>query len=138
MDKEQYYKYMFLSAFIYNIIAGLLFGILPIFTDSFLPFFGIENPPSLIFVHLVVLCVCTFAVLYYQAARNLSKSRNIARVAGVAKILFFLIIFIYFLLDRFTSVSGCNWIAVLLLSVDGIQGLMFLEFYYRYDKFEQE
>ena len=137
MEKERYYKYMFLSAFMYNIIAGLLFGILPIFTDGFLPFFGIENPPSLIFVHLVVLCVCSFAVLYYQAAWKLSKSRNIARVAGVAKILFFLIIFSYFLLARYTSVSGCNWIAVLLLSVDGIQGVLFLEFYNRYDKFKQ-
>ena len=136
MEKEPYYKYMFLSAFLYNTSAGLLFGILPIFTPSFLPFFGIENPPSLLFLHLVVLCVCTFAVLYYQAAGNLSKSKNIARVAGLAKILFFLIIFVYFLLARYTSVSGCNWIAVLLLSVDGVQGVMFLEFYHRYDKFE--
>lgn len=137
MDKIDYYKYMFLSAFLYNIVAGLTFGIMPIFYDSFLPFFGIENPPSLMFVHLVVLCVCTFAVLYYQSAMNLSRSQNIAIVAGVAKILFFLIIFTYYLLAQTSSISGCNWIAVLLMSVDGIQGVMFLEFYLRYDKFDQ-
>ena len=136
MEKENYYRYMFLSAFLYNVIAGLIFGILPIFSERFLPFFGIENPPSLLFLHLVVLCVCAFAALYYHAASNLSKSKNIAKVAGVAKILFFLIIFTYFLLAQYTSISGCNWIMVLLLSVDGVQGVMFLEFYSRYDKFE--
>jgi len=128
---------MFLSAFLFNLSAGLLFGILPIFFDSFLPFFGIENPPSLIFLHLVVLCVCSFSVLYYQAAKNLQKSKNVAKVAGIAKIMFFLIIFIYYLLAQTTLINGCNWIAALLMSVDGIQGVMFLEFYLRYDKFEQ-
>ena len=137
MKKEKYYKYMFLSGFLFNLGAGLTLGILPIFYDNFLPFFGIENPPSLIFLHLVVLGVCTFSMLYYHAAKNLNKSKIIAKVGGIAKILFFLIIFTYYLLAQLTSVSGCNWIAALLISIDGIQGLMYLEFYLRYDKFDQ-
>ena len=135
MDKEKYYKYMFLSGVLYNLGAGLLFGLLPIFVDGFLPFFGIENPPSLIFVHLVILLVYCFALLYFLAMKDLSKAKNTALVGGIGKILFFLVVFIYFILDLTTTISGCNWIMVLLLSVDFIQGSMYLEFYFRYDKF---
>jgi hypothetical protein len=111
--------------------------VFPIFFDGFLPFFGIENPPSLIFLHLVVLCVWTFAILYFLASKNLPKAKILALVASIAKILFFLIIFIYFLLNLTLSISVCNWIAALLLSVDGIQGAMYLDFYRNYQNFEK-
>jgi len=136
MDKEKYYKYMFLSAFIFNFVSGLLFAVLPIFVEGFLPFLGIENPPSMFFLHLVVLCVWSFAIFYLLAMNNLPKAKILSLVAGIAKILFFLIVFIYFILDVTAVASGCNWIAVLLMSIDGIQGVMYLEFYFRYDKFE--
>jgi len=135
MDKEKYYKYMFLSGVLYNLGAGLLFGLLPIFIDGFLPFFGIENPPSLIFLHLLIVLVYGFALFYFLAMKDLSKAKNTALTGGLFKILFFLVVLIYFILDLVAGISGCNWIMVLIISVDFIQGSMYLEFYFRYDKF---
>lgn len=135
MDKEKYYKYMFLSGVLYNLGAGLLFGIIPIFVDGFLPFFGIENPPSLIFLHLLIVLVYGYALAYFIAMRNLSRAKNTALVGGIFKIAFFLMVLLYFILDLTTAVSGCNWIMVLIISVDAIQGSMYLEFYFNYDRF---
>ena len=136
MNKEKYYKYMFLSGVLYNLGAGVLFGLLPIFIDGFLPFFGIENPPSLVFLHLVIVLVYGYALAYFLAMRDLPKAKNTALVGGIFKIMFFLMTLLYFILDLTTSVSGCNWIMVLVISVDAIQGSMFLEFFFKYDKFE--
>ena len=136
MDKEKYYKYMFLSGVLYNLGAGLLFGLLPIFIEGFLPAFGIENPPSLIFLHLIIVLVYGYALAYFIAMKNLPKARSTALVGGIFKIAFFLAAVIYFILDLTTTISGCGWPMVLILAPDLIQGSMFLEFYFRYDKFE--
>lgn len=136
MDKEKYYKYMFLSGVLYNLGAGLLFGLLPIFVAGFLPAFGIENPPSLIFLHLVVVLVFGLAIAYFLAMKDLSKARSLALVGGISKILFFLTAVVYFILALTTSISGCSWAMVLILVPDLIQGSMFLEFFFKYDKFE--
>jgi hypothetical protein len=134
MNKEKYYKYMFLSGVLYNIGAGLLFGLLPIFVDGFLPFFGIENPPSFIFLHLMLLLVFGYAIAYFIAMKNLPNARNTALVGGIAKLAFFLLAVIYFILALTTSISGCNWVMILILTPDLIQGSMFLEFYFNYAK----
>jgi hypothetical protein len=134
MNKEKYYKYMFLSGVLYNIGAGLLFGLLPIFVDGFLPFFGIENPPSFIFLHLMLLLVFGYAIAYFIAMKNLPNARNAALVGGIAKLAFFLLAVIYFILALTTSISGCNWVMILILTPDLIQGSMFLEFYFNYAK----
>ncbi len=136
MNKEKYYKYMFFSGVIYNLGAGLLFALLPIFVDGFLPFFGIENPPSFIFIHLMILLVYGYALAYYIAMKDLPNARSTALVGGIFKILFFLTGVIYFILSLVTPVSGCNWIMVLILTPDLIQGIMFLEFYFNYTKLE--
>lgn len=136
MDKEKYYKYMFLSGVLYNLGAGLLFGLLPIFVEGFLPAFGIENPPSLIFLHLMILLVYGYALAYFLAMKDLPKARNTALVGGLFKILFFLTAVIYFILALATPISGCGWAMVLILVPDLIQGSMFLEFFFKYNKFE--
>ena len=136
MDKEKYYKYLFLSGVLYNLGAGLLFGLLPIFLTGFLPAFGIENPPSLIFLHLTIVLVYGYALAYFLAMKNLPKAKNIALVGGLFKIFFFLGAVIYFILDITAVTSGCGWPMVLILVPDLVQGSMFLEFYFRYDKFE--
>lgn len=134
MNREKFFKGVFLSAFLYNLGTGLVFALLPVFVDGFLPFLGIVNPPSLLFLHLIVLCVWSFAFLYFWAARNLPKAQAISLISGVAKVFFFLVVFAYFILDATTPVSGCNWIAVLVMSIDGIQGVLFLRFYSRFDE----
>ena len=136
MDKEKYYKYMFLSGVLYNLGAGLLFGLLPIFIAGFLPAFGIVNPPSLVFLHLIIVLVWGLALAYFLAMKNLPRAKSLALVGGVSKLLFFLTALIYFILDLTTSISGCGWPMVLILVPDLIQGSMYLEFYFRYDKFE--
>ncbi|MCE7748565.1 MAG: hypothetical protein GPJ51_09200 [Candidatus Heimdallarchaeota archaeon] len=136
MDKEKYYKYMFLSGVLYNLGAGLLFGLLPIFIAGFLPAFGIENPPSLIFLHLVIVLVFGLAIAYFLAMKDLPKARSLALVGGISKILFFLTAVIYFILALTTPISGCSWAMVLILVPDLIQGSMFLEFFFKYDKFK--
>ncbi|MHA1198389.1 MAG: hypothetical protein ACTSQF_03460 [Candidatus Heimdallarchaeaceae archaeon] len=136
MDKERYYKYMFFSGVLYNLGAGALFGVLPIFIAGFLPFFGIEHPSSFVFLHLVILLVWGLAFSYFLAMKDLPKAKNAALVGGITKILAFLLALIYLILDLTTSVSGCNWIMVLVMAPDLIQGSMFLEFYFKYDKFE--
>lgn len=127
---------MFLSGVLYNLGAGLLFGLLPIFVAGFLPAFGIENPPSLIFLHLVIVLVFGLALAYFLAMKDLPKARNLALVGGISKILFFLTAVIYFILALVTPISGCSWAMVLILVPDLIQGSMFLEFFFKYDKFE--
>ena len=134
MDKEKYYRIMFLSGVLYNFGAGLIMGVIPIFVEGFLPFFGVENPPSLIFLHLLLLLVFGFGFAYYLAMRDLANAKNLALVGGVTKILFFLGTLVYFILALTTDVSGCNWLMVLLISPDLIQGSMFLEFVVNYQK----
>ena len=127
---------MFLSGVLYNLGAGLLFGLLPIFILGFLPAFGIENPPGLYFLHFVIVLVFGFAAFYYFGMKNLSKAKKIALVGGLTKIAVFLLTVIYFILDITAVTSGCGWPMVLILVPDLLQGSMFLEFYFRYDKFE--
>ena len=99
---------MFLSGVLYNLGAGLLFALLPIFIAGFLPAFGIENPPSLIFLHMFLVLVYGYALAYFLAMKNLPKARNTALVGGIFKILIFLTAVIYFILDLTTSISGCS------------------------------
>ena len=128
MNKTEYYKYMFFGGANFNIGAGLLFSIVPLFADGFLPFFGIENPPSLIFVQMLAGVIIGFAVGYLIVMNKLEKGKYLAISGAVARLLAFLLVLIY------TIIGHCNWIFLLLVSPDLILGVMYLEFYFRYDK----
>ncbi len=121
---------MFFGGANFNIGAALIFSIVPLFVNGFLPFFGIENPPSLIFAQLLGCLMIGFAVGYILVMNNLEKGRVLALSGAIARILAFILVVIY------TIVGLCNWIFLLIVSPDLVLGVMYVEFYLNYGKKE--
>jgi len=97
MDKNAYYKYMFLSGAIWNWVLGLVNYFGPIFiTDSFV-MFGVAEPPSLIFYHLFFGIATIFGIGFYLVSTDLEQYHGIILIGAIGKIYVFSIVAFYFI-----------------------------------------
>lgn len=123
MDRNKYYKYMFLSGAIWNWAVGILFTLLSIFLlPTLASLFGLLVPPSLIFVHSFLALVFAVGVGLFIISRDITKNHGIAQMCVVEKFLIFIVILVYFFL------GDCNIFLVIPVIVDLIYGILFLEF----------
>ena len=130
MDKKKYYKILFLIGGIYNLIGAFLLGILPIFVDGLLPFFGIANPDSLLFVHIFTAIITGVSVGYFILFKDITKNHALIIVGAIGRAVTFILALIYLIL------GDCNWIFLLLLSPDILQATLYVEFLVNYKKLE--
>ncbi|MFX1298933.1 MAG: hypothetical protein ACFFD2_29255, partial [Promethearchaeota archaeon] len=123
MEREKYYKYLFIIGAIWNWMVAISLFLMSIFMlELTASIFGIVVPPSLVWFHIVVGLIFLFGIGYYIVGRDISKNRGIVIIGSIEKFLFFIILLIYFFLGHL------NIFAVLLVIVDFGFGCLFLEF----------
>ncbi|NVM27243.1 MAG: hypothetical protein HWN65_00265 [Candidatus Helarchaeota archaeon] len=123
MDREKYYKHLFLIGAIWNWIVAISLLLLSIFMlDVAALIFEMAIPPSLIWFHVVVGIVFIFGVGYYLISRDLNKNHGIVVLGVFEKYFFFLTLLVYFIL------GDINIYAVLFGAVDFVFGCLFIEF----------
>ena len=122
MNKEKYYKILFLVAALYNIINSVTFILVSIVATDLFPFFVVEIPTSMIWLQLSLILIALLGVGYILVSRNISKNHGLVFIGGLAKLSFFLISLIYFF------IGDLNILIVLLGSVDLIMVILFMEF----------
>jgi len=93
---------------------------------------GMEIPPSLIWIHLIIGLIFAYGVGYYIIARDLTKNHGLVIIGIMEKYLFFIIFLIYYIF------GDININAVLLVVPDFIFGCLYLEFIFDYKKIQKE
>ena len=122
MNKEKYYKILFLVAALYNIINSVIFILVSLVATDLFPLFGVEIPPSMIWLQLSLILIALLGVGYIMVSRDISKNHGLVFVGGLAKLSFFLMSLIYYF------IGDLNILIVLLGSVDLIMVILFIEF----------
>ena len=122
MDKKKYYKKLFLSAAIWNWIVGLTLLMLSFINPKILPLFGVETPPSLVFMQMLFILVIVFGIGLFIVYQDLDKNKGIVIMSIIEKVSFFVVFLIYFIL------GDVNFLVLLLNFIDLIFGILFIEF----------
>jgi len=129
MDKEKYYKIMFLFASIYNILTSLIFIIISILKDATtFTTFGVPMPNSMIWLQLSLLLILILGLGYIIVAMDISQNHGLVIIGGISKVVFFIITVIYL------GLSEVGIMVVLLGGVDILFVCLFTEFLVKYDK----
>jgi len=96
MDKEKYYKYLFLLAACYNILNALIFIVVSLLKDpAIFTLFGVLMPNSMVWLQLSLLFILIFGIGYLIVAMDLSQNHGIVITGGMAKVVFFIITIIH-------------------------------------------
>ena len=130
MEKKNYYKFLFLIGAIWNLILGLLFIALSPLADSIFPMFGMEVPPSLLFLQSFFGVVVVFGIGYYLVSRNINKNHGIVLLGILTKLYVFILFLAYFI------IGDSNFLSVVPAIGDLIFACLFVEFLIRFKKIE--
>jgi hypothetical protein len=128
MDKKVYYKYLFIIGATWNILASLSFILTSIFMRSAFPAYGIAVPISMIWLQSFLFLVANLGIGYFIVSLDISKNHGIVIIGIIAKLGYFLISLIYFI------ISDIGLLTLLLASVDIIFSILFIEFLINYKK----
>ena len=129
MDKEKYYKYMFLVSACYNILNSLIFIIISIGKDAAIfAAFGVLLPNSMVWLQLSLLLILILGLGYIIVAMDLSQNHGLVIIGGISKVVFCIITIIYLALGE------VGIMVVLLGGVDIIFVCLFVEFLLKYNK----
>ena len=122
MNKEKYYKILFIVAALYNIINSVTFILISIVATDLFPLFGVDTPPSMIWLQLSLILILLLGVGYIIVSLDISKNHGLVVIGGLTKLSFFLMSLVYFF------IGDLNVLIVLLGSVDLIIVILFMEF----------
>jgi len=134
MDKEKYYKYLFLFSATYNILNGTIFIITSVAITSLFPTFGVAIPPSMIWLQLSLALIMIFGIGYIIVAMDISQNHGIVIIGGISKMLFFLMTLGYYIYGLVDPNDHVGILVVLLGGVDVIIVCLFAEFLLKYGK----
>ena len=126
MDKKDYYKYMFLTGAIWNIIIAISSIITPLLIEGSLSVYGIEEPPSLLFYYLFYGVVLVVGIGLYLVSTNLDQNHGIVLIVVIGKLWVFFTMGFYFL------VGDVNLLGVAFSTGDLIYAGLFIEFLLNY------
>jgi hypothetical protein len=122
MEKRIYYKFLFLIGGIWNILASSSLIVMSIFLESIFPIFGITIPPSKIWLHSTLFLVAVLGIGYFIVSRDTSKNHEIVILGTIAKIGFFLLCLIYFIL------GDIGVLTLMVAGVDIVFAALYIEF----------
>jgi len=128
MDKRDYYKYLFIIGAIWNWAASLPFILIVLTNPNMLLAFGLDVPPSLIWVQIFLACVFLFGIGYFLVGREIEDNHAVALIGALAKIVVFIAFVYYF------AIGDVPLFLVLLGTGDLIFAILFLEFLVNFDK----
>ena len=127
MDKNSYYKYLFLIAALWNWVIAIMFMLIPILSPSSAADFGTEIPPTWYFAEGFFWFVFLFGLLFYVTAKNLEKYHDLATIFVAEKVGIFIISLVFFL------IGDINIDTLLITVGDLIFGILFLEFLIKFE-----
>ena len=122
MEKKEYYKYLFLLASIWNWAVSISLLTLSLLTPEIISDFGVEIPPSLVFLQMLFVLVGIFGVGFFIVYLDNTTNHGIVQMSVIEKISFFLVFLVYFI------IGDVGILVLLLVIVDLIFGLLFIEF----------
>jgi len=125
MDHEKYYKTLFIGGAFFNWINGFSFIILSLLDPHIFTLFGSAEPPTLLFLHALLLLIITYGLGYFIVGLNLEKNEGVVVLGIVSKLSFFFSCLTYFI------IGDVNIIIVILASGDFIFACLFAEFLIR-------
>jgi len=126
MDKNTYYKYLFVVGATWNILASLSFIMTSIFMRSAFPAYGIAIPISMIWLQSFLFLVANLGIGYLIVSLDISKNHGIVVIGIIAKIGYFLISLAYFV------IGDIGILTLLFAGVDIIFSILFIEFLINY------
>jgi hypothetical protein len=128
MEKKEYYKYLYLLAAIWNWIVAISLLLLSFVTPDVMISFGVDIPPSLVFLQMLFVLVGIFGVGFFIIYRDIESNHGIVQMSVLEKLLFFLVFLIYFI------IGDVGILVLLLVTVDLIFGILFIEFLLNFKK----
>jgi hypothetical protein len=125
MNRENYYKILFLIAAIWNWGMGVVFTLLTLFfLPIALPTFGAEMPPSLVWMHGFFFLIFVIGFAFFFASFNIKNNLAVVKFGIIDKFLIFPVMFIYFLL------GDISFIAIIPAIIDIIFAVLFSECFF--------
>jgi len=129
MEKEKYYKYLFLLSACYNILNALIFIIISLLKDpAIFTMFGVLMPNSMVWLQLSLLLILILGLGYIIVAMDISQNHGLVIIGAISKVVFCIITIIYLALGE------VGIMVVLLGGVDILFVCLFVEFLLRYNK----
>ena len=121
MDKEKYYKWLFIIGAIFNWIMAMSFTIASIAIPDIFALFGTGNPPTLFFLHALLGLIFVYGIGYFIVGIDIHKNRGIVWLGVLSKLTFFSFCVVYFLL------GDLSILIVIFGSFDFFFAILFLE-----------
>ena len=122
MNKENYYKYLFLIGALFNWVVSSSFLVISILVPDIFNIFGSSKPPTLFFLHSLLGLIFVYGIGYFIVFLDINKNRGCVWLGVISKLTFFTFCVIYFLL------GDLGIIIVALGSLDFIFACFFIEF----------
>jgi len=123
LNKDLYYKWLFIIGAFFNWINAITFLILSILEPNIFSLFGSSYPPTLLFLHALLLLIFTYGIGYFIVGLDITKNHGIVILGIISKLAFFFCCLTYFLL------GDVNFIIVGLAFGDFIFACLFFEFF---------
>jgi len=127
-NKKTYYKDLFVFVGFWNLIVSTSFIITSIFLVSTFPTYGVAVPPSMIWLQSTLFLVIVLGIGYFIVSKDITKNRGIVIIGIIAKLGFFTICLIYFIL------GDIGILTLLIASVDIAFSILFIEFLLNFKK----
>ncbi|MFO7836795.1 MAG: hypothetical protein R6V83_09075 [Candidatus Thorarchaeota archaeon] len=128
MNKENYYKWLFIIGAVFNWLMAVSFLVGSVAIPDIFVLFGTANPPTLFFLHTLLGLIFVYGIGYFMVGLDIHKNRGIVWLGVLSKLTFFGFCVIYFLL------GDLSFIIVAFGSFDFFFAILFLEFIINYEK----
>ena len=128
MDKEKYYKWLFMVGALFNWIVSASFFIGSIGIPEIFAVFGTTYPPTLFFLHALLGLIFVYGIGYFIVGKDIHKNRGCVWLGIISKLSFFTFCVIYFIL------GDLAFIIVLFGSFDFVFACLFIEYLINYKK----
>ncbi|MHA1299220.1 MAG: hypothetical protein ACTSO9_07295 [Candidatus Helarchaeota archaeon] len=122
MDKDKYYKNLFIFGAFWNIFVAVSCILASIILFDISILFGMATPPSLMWLHMYFIYVLIFGIGFYIVSKDITKNQGVIIIGVLEKLSVFIIALIYCIIGHI------NVLGVLLVSVDLVFAFLFLEF----------
>ena len=128
MNKENYYKWLFIVGAVFNWIMALSFLVGSVAVPDIFTLFGTATPPTLFFLHALLGLIFVYGIGYFIVGLDIHKNRGIVWLGVLSKLSFFSFCVIYYLL------GDLSFMIVAFGSFDFFFACLFLENIINYDK----
>lgn len=128
MQKEKYYKWLFIIGGIFNWIMAISFFIGSVAIQEIFTLFGTTEPPTLFFLHALLALIFVYGIGYVIVGLDIDENKGIVWLGILSKLSFFACCVLYFL------IGDLDFIIVIFGSFDFIFACLFIEYIVNYKK----